>query len=256
MKQFIAFTKKEFMESIRTGKFVLLLIIFSLFGIMSPVIAKVTPALYDLLADSMQEQGIVITSVEITAMTSWEQFFKNITMFLIILVVMFSGMLVNEFQKGTLINMLTKGLSRNTVLASKAITAFTLWTVSYWLSFGITYGYNAYFWDNSIAAHLFLGGFCIYLLGIWLISLILLFSVLLSNNLGVLLGTLVVVGCSYLLSMVPTIEKYLPTKLLSSGSLLKEALLPGDLVPSIAICCGLIVVNYVISCICFTKKRV
>ncbi len=47
MKQLTAFTKKEFMELIRTGKALLLMILFILFGIMNPAIAKLTPWLLE-----------------------------------------------------------------------------------------------------------------------------------------------------------------------------------------------------------------
>lgn len=153
MKQFLAFTKKEFLELTRTGKVYILLIIFAIFGIMNPAIAKLTPWMFEMLADTMKEQGIVINEVAVTAMTSWEQYYKNMSMEFIVLVVMFCGILTSEYQKGTLINMLTKGLPRWKVILSKSITLFASWSLCYWLAFGITYTYNAYFWNNSIANH-------------------------------------------------------------------------------------------------------
>jgi len=78
--------------------------------------------------------------------------------------VIFSAILTNEYQKGTLINMVTKGLSRWKVLTSKMSVTFIVWTLLYWLSFFITYGYNEFYWDNSIAKNLFFGAFCIFII--------------------------------------------------------------------------------------------
>ena len=43
MRAFLAFMKKEWMEQIRSSRLVVLTILFVLFGIMNPAIAKLTP---------------------------------------------------------------------------------------------------------------------------------------------------------------------------------------------------------------------
>lgn len=43
MRQLTAFTKKELRESLRTGRMPLLVILSVLFGIMNPLVAKLTP---------------------------------------------------------------------------------------------------------------------------------------------------------------------------------------------------------------------
>ena len=43
MKSLFAFMKKEWMEQVRSGKVILLGIIFVLLGIMNPAVAKLTP---------------------------------------------------------------------------------------------------------------------------------------------------------------------------------------------------------------------
>ena len=50
MKQLAAFTQKEFLELFRTGRFLILAIIFLLFGIMNPAIAKLTPWMMELFS--------------------------------------------------------------------------------------------------------------------------------------------------------------------------------------------------------------
>lgn len=256
MKQLVAFTKKEWVESIRTGKLLIMVIIFTLFGIMNPAMAKLTPWIYDMLSESMAEQGIIINEMTVDAMTSWGQYYKNISMMLIVLVVMFCGILVGEYQKGTLINILTKGLSRWKVITAKSVTSVLIWTLCYWLSYSITYGYSAYFWDNSIAEHLFMAAFCCYLIGIWLISLILVGSVFFESSSGVLLFTGGIFAMVYLVSMIPTIKEYLPTELLGSSGMLTNAIKPTDYIKSIAVTLISIIVCYAITIIRFNKKRI
>lgn len=255
MKQLVAFTRKEFMEIIRTGKIYILLIIFVIFGIMNPAMAKLTPMIFELLAESMEEQGIIIGNVVVTAITSWEQYYKNAPMEFIVIVVMFGGILTNEYQKGTLINMLTKGLPRWKVIVSKSIAILFTWTLCYWLSFGITYSYNEYFWDNSIASHVFFAASGSYLLGIWLISIIILSSVFLNSGPAVLLTTGAVYVVTNLLSMIPDVADYLPTKLASGMELLTEAAKIEDYYNAIIITVLLIVCSGVVSVLGFDRKK-
>ena len=83
MNSLLAFMKKEYLEAARTGKIVILILLFVLFGIMSPVIAKLTPWIMETLSDSMAENGLIVTNIEVDALTSWTQFFKNIPIALI-----------------------------------------------------------------------------------------------------------------------------------------------------------------------------
>ena len=121
MSAFTAFIKKEFLGLFRSGKAVILLLISVLFGIMNPAIAKLTPWMMESMADSMAETGLVVTAVEVDAMTSWTQFYKNAPMALIVFLLMFAGILTSEYQSGTLIGMVTKGISRWKILAAKKI---------------------------------------------------------------------------------------------------------------------------------------
>lgn len=220
MKSLMAFIKKEIMEQLRTGKIVILGILFILFGIMNPAVAKLTPWLLEVLADSLAESGMIVTSVTVSAMDSWVQFFKNIPMALIAFVLLESSIFTKEFESGTLLLSLTKGLARYKVVVSKTVVLAVLWTAGYWLCFGITYGYNAYFWDNAVAQNLMFSGVCWWLFGMWAIGLMILFSAMANSNTGVLIGTGGVVLASYLLGLFPRLNEYLPTLLTDGNSLI------------------------------------
>ena len=255
MRSFIAFVKKETTEQIRTGRVMILGILFLLFGIMNPAVAKLTPWLLDMLADSLAESGMAVTDVTVTAMDSWVQFFKNIPMALIAFILLESNTFTGEYRTGTLILSLTKGLSRYKVVAAKTAVLMLLWTLCYWLYFGITYGYNAYFWDNAIAQNLTMSVTLWWLFGLWTVSLVVLFSTLCAANTGVLVGTgSIVFGC-YFLGMLPRIDKYLPTLLTDGSSLIYGVKSPSDYTGAVAVACVTGVVCLALSPVLFNKKQ-
>ena len=220
MKPLLAFMKKEYFETVRTGKLIILLLLFLLFGIMNPAIAKLTPWMVEMFSDGMAESGLLVTNIQVDAMTSWTQFFKNIPIALIAFVLIFSDIFTKEYKSGTLLLVLTKGLSRYKVVLAKALLLLSLWTFGYWLCFIITYGYNAYFWDNTIANHLFFSVAIWWLFGIWVICLIILFSSLLQNNTEVTLCSGGMVLLAYVMSILPKIKAYSPALLMDANPLL------------------------------------
>lgn len=127
-----------------------------------------------------------------------------------------------EYKSGTLLLVLTKGLSRYKVVLAKTVLLLSIWTVGYEICFTITYGYNEYFWDNSIANNLFFSATMWWIFGVWVICLITLFSSLLKNNTGVSLCIGGTVLLAYLLSIIPKAKWYSPTILMNTNSLLMD----------------------------------
>lgn len=228
MRAFLAFIKKEWMEQIRSSRLVILAILFTMFGIMNPAIAKLTPWLFEIMAESLEESGMLVTAVKVDAMMSWVQFFKNVPMTLIVFILMESSIFTKEYQSGTLILALTKGLHRFKVVLSKTAVLFIMWTGFYWMQYGITYAYNAYFWDNSIAENLVFSAICWWMFGLWTIALQVFFSTIASTNTVVLVGTGAVVIASYLIGLLPKLTKYMPTLLMDGNSLIYGAKEPKE----------------------------
>lgn len=256
MRSLIAFLKKELMEQSRTSKLVLLGILFTLFGLMSPVIAKLTPLMVEMMAETMAQSGMIVTEVTVTALDCWVQFYKNVPLALMAFVLVESSIFTREFETGTLLLSLTKGLDRYKVVVAKTVVLVTLWTVGYWLCFGITYAYSVYFWDNSIVQHLWLGAVYLWVFGVLIVGLMMLFSTLSGSNTGVLVGAGGVVLVSYLLSMVPKISKYLPTQLMDGTSLIYGKLTPEDYTAALIITAALSAACFIISIPVFNKKSV
>ena len=223
MRAFVAFIKKEWMEQVRSGRLIILGIVFVLFGIMNPAVAKLTPWLFEVMAESLEESGMIVTTVEVDAMTSWVQFFKNVPMALIVFVLLESSIFTKEYESGTLVLALTKGLHRSTVLCAKSVMLVFLWTAFYWMHFGITYVYNDYFWDNSIAKNLMFSVVCWWAFGLWTIALTVIFSTIANTNTAVLAGAGVVVVACYVVGLLPKLSEFMPTFLMDGNSLIYGA---------------------------------
>lgn len=255
MRSLVAFIKKEIMAQIRSGKLVFVFMVFVILGIMNPAVAKMTPWLLDVLSDSMSESGITVSVVTVSAMDSWVQFFKNMPIGLITFILLQSSIFTKEYSSATLVLSLTKGLERFKVVIAKSTVLCALWSIGFWMCFGITYGYNAYFWDNSIAQNLAVSVLNWWVFGIFVISLVTLFSTLSSSNTGVLVGVGGVVLVSYLIGMLPKINKYLPTFLANGNSLIYGVSTVEDYIAAIVITVTASIVCFAISIPIFNKKQ-
>ena len=209
----LAMLQKEWMELARSGKLLSLIAIFTLFGIMNPAMAKLAPWLMEMMAEEMAASGMVVASVEVDALTSWTQFYKNMPMAVLAFVVLWGGSLTGELQNGTLTLIITKGLNRWKIFAAKAGLATVTWTAGVWYCYAITYAYNAYYWDNSIAEGLIEATFAWWLFGLWTIAILLLFAIITGTTTGTYLGTGAAIGVSYLIGMIPKAAEYCPTTL-------------------------------------------
>lgn len=254
MKSFLAFFRKELLEHLRSGRLVILGGIFLLFGVMNPAIAKLTPWLLEMMADSLSQSGMTITAAPVSALDSWLQFFKNIPMALIVFLIMESGIFTKEYRSGTLILAVTKGFRRYKILLSKALTLLLLWSVGYWFCFGITYGYTVYYWDNSVVRNLAFSVFCWYLAGLLAVALCTLFSSVAESGSAVLMGTGAAFLLSYLASLFPKLKPYSPALLMEANPLIFASASPADYTDAIRFTAALCVLSFAASFPLFRRK--
>ena len=217
-------------------------------------VAKLTPELYKMFADDLKESGMVVTEVKVTAFDSYAQFYKNMPMALIAFVLLFAGFMTVEYQKGTLVMMITKGLSRRKVLYAKSVFLFMIWTVMYFTCFFITHGYTLFYWDVSKVKNLAFAVMIMYVFGVYVLSLMILFSVISKSMSGVLIGCGGTVFAFSLLSIIPKCAKYFPNKLMDGMALLKGDLNTGDYKYAVVVTIILIIFNIGISSYIFKKK--
>lgn len=202
---------------VRTYKAFILGTVFLLFGFMNPITAKVMPE----LLNNFLPEGMVLSLPEPIALDSWMQFFKNTSQIgMAILIILFSGITATEISKGTLINMLTKGLSMRTVVFSKFTGATLFWSIAYVLCVAVTAMYTAYFWPGDNLPHIGLALFAMWFFGELLIALAIFGGIMTRSIVGSLLmsgGTIVIL---LILSINPNWSSYNPITLVSANTAL------------------------------------
>ena len=255
MRTLLAFIKKEFIGHLRSGKLFILGGVFLLFGLMNPAVAKMTPWIMELFSETLAETGMNITIAEVSALDSWAQFYKNIPMALIVFAVLESNIFTKEYGSGTLVMSLTKGLERYKVVIAKSIVLVLTWTVGYWLCYAITYFGNLLFWDNSVAQSLAFSAVCCWLYGLMIVALTVLFSTLFHSMILVLLGTGGVTFGMSLISIIPKVDKVLPTMLMNGTSLVYGMTSAEDYVTAIVVTAVVTVACFVASVPLFNKKQ-
>jgi ABC-2 type transport system permease protein len=197
-----------------------MLVLFFFFGVSSPLLAKFLPQIVDSFAINMK-----IAFEEPAALDAWTQFYKNVSSLgLSLTIILFSSCLSGEYAKGTLTIMLTKGLSRKAVIMSKFSAAAAIMTVSYWLSFGISYGYTAYLWPGVELPHVLFAAFALWVAALLYLCILMLGCVLFRQAFAGILFLLVITVAMSLLGMTPQFEAVSPAFLVSKNvSLLSGA---------------------------------
>ena len=256
MKSLIAFLKKEYLDQLRSGKIAIMVLITVFFGIMNPITAKITPIILESMAESLAASGMVINAVEVSALDSWMQFFKNAPMLLIFFVLLQASIFTKEYSSGTLVLSLTKGLDRYKVVLAKISVLTDLWTALYAVYFLLTLIPTAILWDNSVAQNLGFAVICWWVFGIFILTLVALFSVLVKSMAGVIISSGGVVFLFSLISAIPKVGKYLPNFLSDGTSLVYGTAEVGDYIPALIITAIASVICFAASFPIFNKKSI
>ncbi len=215
MRIFVALLKKEYLESVRNKKFFVMLFIFAFLGVLGPVTAKISPEILKSVLNAELLSGLPSP----TFMDSWVQFFKNINQLgFIFLVIILSNYIVSEFSKGTLVNLVAKGLPRFQIVISKIIFAYILWTFFYLIYFIIFNIYtNVIFKENVEILLALKSSVSIWIFGIFIITVECFAGFLFKNIIGVLSMVVFIVAIQFLLGISKEIFKFLPMFLISDN---------------------------------------
>lgn len=253
MRIFFSLIKKEAIENIRTKKILGLLLLFIFIGLISPLTAKLTPQ----IIQSIATDGIDIKANTPTEIDSWVQFFKNINQIgMFGLVILFSTQVTNEIQKGTLINLLSKGLPRYQVIMSKWFFNTIMWFCSYCICFLVAFGYTEYFFGNTFpVGNILMAALLPLIFGIFLISLEILGSVITENVVGTLIFVASGVVIQFILSLKGEIVKYMPIALLGKPVNIIKGIGFNDYFIPIFTTFGLIIICIISSIIVLNKKE-
>ncbi|MCK7486713.1 MAG: hypothetical protein MZU97_15285 [Bacillus subtilis] len=133
----LSFLKKELREFIKTSKGFILLGLFLFFAISSPILAKY---MNELLLTIASDVPIVLPEPRLQ--DAWLQFYKNVSTIFIVYIIIMSGSVSQEKNKGSIILVLTKRVTRLNFVVSKfvaGIIVFTLLYLAFRWSRGVVY---------------------------------------------------------------------------------------------------------------------
>ena len=254
MRIFLSLLKKEAIEGARTKKIISTFILFLFIGLISPLTAKLTP----MILQSIATGNIDINVAPPSEIDSWTQFFKNISQIgMFGLAIILSTQMANEFQKGTLINLLSKGLPRYQVVLSKIFYNFILWFLAYYSSFILTYFYTKYFFGISFPIrNILMAALLPFIFGLFLISLEILAGVISGNVIGTLILTTVGIVIQLILSIRDEIVKYMPIALIGKPVNLIKGIGYDDYYVPIITGSILLILCIVISIAVINKKQI
>lgn len=251
MSGYIAFVKKEFVENMKNYRFLIMFAVFLIFGITSAFLAKFTPEILSALAADME------MSSEPVALDAWKQFYKNISgVGFSAFIILYGSCLSSEYSKGTLVLMVTKGLSRKAVILAKYTVAAILMTLSYWISYAATYGYTAFLWDNVNLSNVSFAAFALWIVGFLYLSILMVGCVIFKQTFTSILFTGGIVALISLLGIVEPIAKFSPFILTTKNvDLISGEVVLSDFIIPTLISVAISVLGLLIAIRLFNKKQ-
>jgi ABC-2 type transport system permease protein len=251
---FITVFRKEMLEQWRTSRFLIVVAVFAVFGLGSPLLAKFTPEMLKALPGVPPELLAAIPAPTVTDAIT--QYVKNMSQFGILLALLMTmGVVVQEKERGTAAFFLTRPVSRETFVLAKFASMAVTFTVSLSIAaIGCWYYTYVLFEPLAWGPFLVLNGLMLIIFLVYM-ALALLGSTLAHSN-GVAVGlafvTLIVIGLG---GSLPTIGDYFPGRLFSWG--MAQMLGGTDTAwPAFGISLGLIAVALLAACLVFRRQEV
>jgi len=214
MSQFSILLKKDLMELVRTKRLLIIAIIFVVFALSSPLLAKLMPELLKMLEDTIQ-----IIVPDATIVDSYAQFAKNISQICLYgLIAVFGGLIVVERRSGMYNNLLNNGVKRHNFVLSKVTAQLLVMTGVYVVSCLLFCIYNQVLFGEFWPYDSLLSFTALYVFLVFMICLINLFSVLCKSVvMAIVFGFLATIVIA--LPDLFTWGKYLPNHLISVSML-------------------------------------
>lgn len=250
---FITAFKKEWLEQRRTKKLLVALIVLTLFGMTSPLLAKLTPQMMTLIPGG---EAFLALIPEPTIGDAVAQYIKNTTQFGIILALLFGmGSVAAEKEKGTAALVLSKPMPRTSFLLGK----FSALGLTFLLAIALA-GISCYYYTYVLFGALdplnwlALNGLLLFYILVY-VAVTLFFSTLTRAQyiaIGGAFGVLIVLG---ILSSIPGFAAYLPDGLIANASLLMSgASIPGW--QSVWVSLALLVSSLAGACLVFRRQEI
>jgi ABC-2 type transport system permease protein len=230
MMGFRVLLTKELREQLRTNRFVAVVAVFVLFGIVGPLTDRYMKELIDAIGS--QSGGFTIQVPGPTLAGDLTQITKNLSEFGIICALLLTmGTVAWEKERGTAGMILTKPASRAAFLAAKLIAISATLGIATALGTGVAYVYTLALYPSDFA----IGGYVAMAVLLWWITVVFTAITLLGSTLtrsaiaaaGIGLIALLVMG---ILGALPVVGPYMPSSLAAPAQAIALGQDPGWLV--------------------------
>ena len=251
---FIAVFRKEMLEQWRTYRLLIVVAVFVVFGMTSPLVAKFLPEMLKAIPGATQ--AILAAFPKPTVVDAIGQYIKNMSQFGILLALLVAmGVVVQEKERGTAAFFLTRPVSRETFVlakfASLAVTFIASLTIA---ALGCWYYTYVLFEPLAWGPFLALNGLMLVVFLVYMAVALLASTLARSQGIAVGLAfvALIVIGLG---GSLPTIGDYFPGRLFSWG--MTQMLGRTDTAwPAFWISLGIIAVALVAACLVFRRQEV
>lgn len=215
---FPAALRKEFLESWRTHRFLVVVSVLVIFGILSPLTAKFMPEIFKMVSGAEQFAALI---PEPSVKDAVDQYIKNISQFALIIGVLISmGAVVQEKDRGTAAMILVKPLPRGAFLLAKLTALLVVFTASLVLAGSFAFYYTLYLFEPLPVLPWFAMNGLLLIYTMVYVALTLFFSTVGRSQAlagGLSLATMAVLG---IVGSIPSLRKFVPASLIDWGSAL------------------------------------
>jgi ABC-2 type transport system permease protein len=215
---FLAVFRKEVLEQWRTHRFLVAAAVLTVFGLLSPVVAKLMPEIFKMFPGA---EPFVAMMPQPTVKDAVDQYLKNISQFaLIVGILMTMGSVAQEKDKGTAALMLVKPLSRWTFLLAKLMALLAVFAVSILLAGLGAYCYTLFLFGPMPLLSWLMLNVLLLVYTLVYVALTLFFSTLGRSQAlagGLALAAMAVLG---ILGSIPGMNEFVPAQLVNWGTVL------------------------------------
>ncbi len=248
-----SFLVKELKEAVKTRKLIILMSLFVFFAILSPLTGRYINEILSSLGPDIE-----ITFPDPTLIDAWAQYFKNFSsLCVIVYLIIMTGSVSQEKNKGSILIVLTKRVSRLNFALSKLIGGIFLFTLCYVASILVSGLYTYLLFDGFIYEGLWISLLMMWMMGVFFTALAIFFSIITKTpTVSALFGFLGFAVLS-ILNVIPKFAKFNP----AGGINLINEMLVGNISTSsnlINISFTLIgsIILFIVSVLIFRKQEI
>ena len=216
MNQYLVFLEKEWVENIRTKKFLVMACVFLFFAFTSPLLARYMAEFLGMLLTG--EEALILAFIpESTWVDSYSQFYGNMAQVgIIVIIFMYMGLVLREKRNGTADLVFCKGVSPLPFILSKFTVSAVVALICLLAAILVNYGYTVFlFEEGGNIGHVLAGAGAYGVFLLLLISWTLLASTLAKSTAGSAAYSFLGFFGLLTVSAIPRIGKYLPGGLMS-----------------------------------------